>query len=194
MPDSDLLDDALDPYRNTRNGMKPIAKGYIKSVAYRHDIDSDCGLARARAMSMEKAAQGKPHGITIGEIDVQYQREVRWCRKTDKFKAEMKPTDIDVEAMMNDDVKFNAASKKEDSDHEVVKGCAGQKLIMDTGCGSDLISMATLENMSAPLRRSQSPIPFHTANGYTRGNDVTTISIEEYGTEINPYMLKNTLR
>ena len=80
----------------------------------------------------------------------------------DIVKSEFKTEPIAL-ASVPDDVSGDGESSG-DNDH------AGHQWIMDTGCGSDLISKAKVEDHSLRRSKAKNPIQFQTAN-------VTNISI-----------------
>ena len=58
---------------------------------------------------------------------------------------------------------------------------------MDTGCGSDLISKAKVEDHNLRRSKAKNPIQFQTANGITKGLDVVAMNIVEFDESIEPY-------
>ena len=73
-----------------------------------------------------------------------------------------------------------------DNDH------VGHQWIMDTGCGSDLISKAKVEDHNLRGSKAKNPIQFQTANGNTKGLDVVTMNIVEFDESVEPYVLPDT--
>ena len=73
-----------------------------------------------------------------------------------------------------------------DNDHE------GHQWIMDTGCGSDLISKAKVQDHKLRRSKAKNPIQFQTANGNTKGLDVVTMNIVDFGESVEPYVLPDT--
>ena len=63
---------------------------------------------------------------------------------------------------------------------------------MDTGCGSDLISKAKVEDHNLRRSKAKNPIQFQTANGNTKGLDIVTMNIVEFDESVEPYVLPDT--
>ena len=72
------------------------------------------------------------------------------------------------------------------NDHE------GHQWIMDTGCGSDLISKAKVEDNNLRRSKAKNPIQFQTANGNIKGLDVVTMNIVEFDESVELYVLPDT--
>ena len=68
------------------------------------------------------------------------------------------------------------------NDHE------GHRWIMDTGCGSDLISKAEVEDHKMRRSKAKCPIQFQTAIGNAKGVEVAT-NMVEFDESIEPYVL-----
>ena len=68
----------------------------------------------------------------------------------------------------------------------------GHQWIMDTGCGSDLISKAKVEDHKLRRSKAKNPIQFQTANGNTKDMDVVTMNIVEFDESVEPYVLPDT--
>ena len=68
----------------------------------------------------------------------------------------------------------------------------GRQWIMDTGCGSDLISRAKVEDHKLRRSKAKNPIQFQTVNGDTKGMEVMTMNIVEFEENIEPYVLPDT--
>ena len=68
----------------------------------------------------------------------------------------------------------------------------GHQWIMDTGCGSDLISRAKVEDHKLRRSKAKTPVQFQTANGNTKGMEVVTMNIVEFDESVEPYVLPNT--
>ena len=64
--------------------------------------------------------------------------------------------------------------------------------LVDTGCGSDLIDKYEVRNLKRFVTRAAKPITFVTANGRTSANDVARLFVEEFGEQIQPYILDST--
>ena len=76
--------------------------------------------------------------------------------------------------------------KGDDNDFE------GHQWIMDTGCGSDLISKAKVEDHKMRRAKAKRPIQLQTANGNTKGVEVVTANIVEFDESIEPCVLPDT--
>ena len=74
--------------------------------------------------------------------------------------------------------------KSSDYDHE------GLQWIMDTGCGSDLISK--VEDHKLRRSKAKCPIRFQTTNDNTKGMEVVTVNIVEIDEIVEPYVLPDT--
>ena len=64
--------------------------------------------------------------------------------------------------------------------------------LVDTGCGSDLIDKYEIRNLKQFVTRAVKTITFVTANGRTTATDVARLFVEEFGEEIQPYILDST--
>ena len=63
---------------------------------------------------------------------------------------------------------------------------------MDTGCGSDLISRAKVEDHKMRRSKAMRPIQLQIANGNTKGVEVVTTNIVEFDESVEPYVLPDT--
>ena len=102
----------------------------------------------------------------------------------DIVKSEFKTEPIAL-ASVPDDMSGDGENSG-DNDHE------GHQWIMDTGCGSDLISKAKVEDHNLRRSKAKNPIQFQTANGNTKGLDIVTMNIVEFDESVEPYVLPDT--
>ena len=106
------------------------------------------------------------------------------CVVHDIVKSEFKSEPIAL-ASVPDDMSGDGESSG-DNDNE------GHQWIMDTGCGSGLISKAKVEDNNLRRSKAKNPTQFQTANGNTKGLDVVTMNIVEFDESVEPYVLLDT--
>ena len=107
---------------------------------------------------------------------------VQYDKKSDSviheiIKTEFK-SDRNALASVPEDGSGDEGSSGE-NDHE------GHQWIMDTGCGSDLISKAKVEDHKLRRSKAKNPIQFQTAKGNTKGLDVVTMNIVEFDENVD---------
>ena len=64
--------------------------------------------------------------------------------------------------------------------------------LIDTGCGHDLVSRHEIKTLKKWIKRAERPITFITANGNTDATEAIRMFVEEFGEDIEPYVLENT--
>lgn len=65
-------------------------------------------------------------------------------------------------------------------------------MVMDTGCGHDLIGHREVLAQECPLNEAEKPMPFCTANGETHAKECLGVGVAEFNSIATPYVLCNT--
>eukprot|EP00974_Lingulodinium_polyedra_P114084 11045767-Lingulodinium_polyedra.AAC.1 len=63
---------------------------------------------------------------------------------------------------------------------------------MDTGCGHDLTTRSDAQKMQEFISKASFSVSFNTVNGAARGTEVVDLSVEEFGVNVEPYILQST--
>ena len=116
-----------------------------------------------------------------------------WVVSYDKRKDCVTNDIITIE--YRDDKSALASVSNEESEGEDSASAAdqeGHQWIMGTGCGSDLISRAKVEDHKLRRSKAKNPIQFQTANGNTKGTEVVNMNIVEFEEDVEPYVLPDT--
>ena len=61
--------------------------------------------------------------------------------------------------------------------------------LIDTGCGHDLVSRRHALQMKKFIQRASKPITFQTAGGPAPADEVLKMYVDEFGKDIEPYIL-----